>query len=82
VTVKLLRCLGDCEDLAIVEINEAKFGKRKYNRGQVVDGNWVFGGICRETKNIFLIKVEKRDKETLIPLIEKYVVKGSTIITD
>ena len=26
--------------------------------------------------------MEKRDKETLIPLIEKYVVKGSTIITD
>ena len=26
--------------------------------------------------------MEKRDKETLIPLIEKYVEKGSTIITD
>ena len=65
-----------------VEIDEAKFGKRKYNRGRVVEGNWVFGGICRETKSIFLVKVEKRDKETLIPLIEKYIEKGSIIISD
>ncbi|CAG2189290.1 unnamed protein product [Mytilus edulis] len=57
----------------IVEIDEAKFGKRKYNRGRVVDGNWVLGGICRETKEIFLMKVDKRDKDTLIPIIEQYV---------
>ena len=27
----------------IVEIDELKFGRRKYNRGRVVDGHWVFG---------------------------------------
>ena len=32
----------------IVEIDEAKFGKWKYNRGRVVDGNWVLGGIYRD----------------------------------
>jgi len=66
----------------IVEIDEAKFGKRKYNRGRVVDGNWVLGGICRENKQVFLQVVGKRDKQTLLPIIEKYVEKGKTIMTD
>ncbi|CAG2250621.1 unnamed protein product [Mytilus edulis] len=46
----------------MVEIDEAKFGKRKYNRGRVVDRNWVLGGICRETKEMFLMKVEREIK--------------------
>ena len=29
----------------VVEVDESKFGKRKYNRGSKVDGCWVFGGI-------------------------------------
>ena len=31
---------------------------------------------------MFLEKVERRNKETLIPIIEKYVAKGTNIITD
>lgn len=27
-----------------VQIDESKFGKRKYHRGHHVDGVWVFGG--------------------------------------
>ena len=65
-----------------VEIDGAKFGKHKYNRGKVVEGNWVLGGTCRETKEIFVMKVEKRDKDTLIPINEKYVEIESTIISD
>jgi len=66
----------------IVEIDKAKFGKRKYNRGRIVDGTWVLGGICRETREIFLKTVEKRDKKTLLPIIQEYVEPGSIIITD
>ncbi|KAB0801580.1 hypothetical protein PPYR_03766, partial [Photinus pyralis] len=37
-----------------VEIDEAKRGKRKYNRGRRIEGQWVFGGIERGSKNCFL----------------------------
>jgi len=36
-----------------VEIDESKSGKRKYNKGRLVECQWVVDGICRETKYIF-----------------------------
>lgn len=33
----------------IMEIDESKFGKRKYSVGRIAEGQWVFDGICRET---------------------------------
>jgi IS1 family transposase len=38
--------------------------------------------VYAEKQSVFLVKVGKRDKETSIPIIEQYVEKGSTIITD
>jgi len=49
----------------VIEIDEYKFGRRKYNREHRVDGQWIFGGVQRETGSCFLIPVEKRDKDTL-----------------
>ncbi|KAK4290150.1 hypothetical protein Pmani_036937 [Petrolisthes manimaculis] len=66
----------------IVEIDESKFGKRKYNVGRIVEGQWVFGGICRETKSTFLVPVEKRDKDTLLQIIKDKIEPGSIIISD
>lgn len=66
----------------IVEIDESKMGKRKYHRGHYVEGQWVFGGVDRLTGKCFLVPVEKRDAATLVPLIEQYVEKGTTIISD
>ena len=56
---------------SIVEIDESKFGKRKYHRGHRVEGQWVFGGYERETGKSFLVPVERRDAETLLPIILK-----------
>ena len=66
-----------------VEIDESKFGKRKYYRGHKVDGKWVFGG--RETydkSKIFMVPVENRKAKTLLPLIEQWIQKGSIIHSD
>lgn len=43
-----------------VEIDESKFGRRKYWRGHRVEGCWVFGGIERESGHVFMEVVEKR----------------------
>lgn len=66
----------------VVEIDESKFGKRKYHVGRRVDGVWVFGGVERETQKRFIVPVEKRDAATLLPLCQKYILPGTTIHSD
>ena len=70
-------------DGIVVEIDESKFGKRKYHRGKHVDRVWVFGAIEGDNKsNCFFFVVPDRSADTLIPLITKYIRRGSTIISD
>ena len=66
-----------------VEIDESKFGKRKYYRGHRVEGQWVFGG--REKNNhskVFMVPVENRKQATLLPIIQKWISPGSIIHSD
>jgi transposase-like protein len=65
-----------------VEIDESKFGRRKYNRGRWQEGHWVFGGIERITGKSFLVEVQKRDANTLLPIIMQYIRPGSVIYSD
>ena len=50
----------------IVEIDESKFGNRKYNRGHRVEGVWVVGGVERTKKRAMFVEVvSDRTAETL-----------------
>jgi transposase-like protein len=66
----------------IVEIDEAKIGKRKYNRGRYIEGQWVFGGIERDTRNFFIVPVPDRTANTLLEIIKEWIHPGTTIISD
>ena len=48
-----------------VEMDKSKFGRMKYHQGRVIEGQWVFCGISRETKACLLVPVERRDKDML-----------------
>jgi hypothetical protein len=45
-------------------------------------GIWVFGGICRETRDAFIVEVPNRDSQTLTFAIEQHVEPGTHIISD
>jgi hypothetical protein len=48
-----------------VEIYKSNFGWHKYHRGHPVKGQWVFGGIKRESGKTFLVPVLDRTADTL-----------------
>lgn len=66
----------------IVEIDESAWTKRKYNRGRQVSNQWVFGGIDRDTRECFAVLVDQRDANTLIPIIQQFILPGTTIFSD
>ena len=68
----------------VIEIDESKFGKRKYHVGRRVLGKWILGGYCRTTGECFLVECpnNKRDHHTLIRLIKQHVLPGTIILTD
>ena len=54
----------------VVEIDEAKFGRRKDNKGRIIDGQWILGGVERgDISKCFYVLVPNRTKETLQSVI-------------
>ena len=57
----------------VVEVDATKIGSRKYHRGRVVDGTWVFGLVQRGSGR-FRLEVcpdNKRNKKTMLGRIIK-----------
>nr|XP_034194197.1 uncharacterized protein LOC117610669 [Osmia lignaria] len=55
------------------------------NRGALVaaaTGKWVFGGYERGSKKVFIVAVENRKAQTLLNVIKKWILPGTTIISN
>ena len=66
-----------------MEIDESKFGKRKFHRGHNIEGVWVIGMVEKiNQRRVVFAVVEKRDRLIFNYLVKKYVVKVSIIYTD
>ena len=65
-----------------VEIDESKFFHRKYHRGQWREGHWVFEAVERRTRRCFLVEVPDRTAATLEPIIRRWILPGTHIISD
>jgi len=69
----------------IVEIDECKVGRRKYERGRIIEGSWILGMIHRGNPANYQLEIcpnNKRDKDTLLVLIQKHVTPGTEIHTN
>ncbi|KAJ8956975.1 hypothetical protein NQ318_012139 [Aromia moschata] len=74
--------LGGAQD--VVEVDEIRLFKRKHNVGRLNEWRhiWVLGGISRTTKKVFGIIVERRDADTLLPILQQCIDGDSYICTD
>jgi hypothetical protein len=79
----------DTEDLTfgrpgvIVEVDESKFGKRKYNRGKHVEGTWVIGGIERTGAGRFFVEApEQKDPATIYNVLSRRLKDGTIPYSD
>jgi len=61
---------------ALCEDDEKKIGRRKNNCVRIIEGQWVFGGIDRETGDFFIVPVEDRSKDTLLHLSKTRTLPG------
>ena len=69
-----------------VEVDETHLYKEKktsaFHRSYSTKSVWLFGMRNRDKSSFIILPVYCRNKETLIPIIEKYIKKGSTIYSD
>ena len=66
----------------VVDIDESKFGKRKFNRGHNVEDQWVFGGVARGSGKVFVVAVLDRFQKTLLLVIKEWIKPGTSAFSD
>lgn len=67
----------------VVEVDESHLFTPKYHRGRRMRrALWVFGGISRLTKKQFIVQIDRKDRNTLFPLMRQHIARGSFIMTD
>jgi len=71
-----------CGPNKTVQIDESKFGRPRYHKGHPVKGQWVFGGVERESGETFLVPVKDRTAGTLMAIIGDWIEPGTTVISD
>ena len=54
----------------------------KNNVGRVLPTQWVFGGICRQTRETFIVPVQDKTAETLLAVVRAKIAVGSTVMSD
>ncbi|KAL3094362.1 hypothetical protein niasHT_029259 [Heterodera trifolii] len=69
---------------SIVQLDESKFGKRKFNRGRRIEGHWVIGMIENDSEDFRVVVCPDnvRSADVLLPIIQKHVAVGTEIHTD
>ena len=66
----------------VVEIDKSLFCRLKNHVGHHRENIWVLGGCEQARKRGFLVRVDRRDAATLLPIIEQWVAPGSIMWTD
>ena len=77
-----LAAIDDTGAPIVVQIDESKYFHRKYHRGQWREGHWLFGAIERNSEKCCLVEVRDRRRETLEPIIQRWILPRSRIISD
>ena len=67
------------ESGCIVEIDESLFTKRTNSSGGLLPQQWVFGGICKQTKDLFIVTVPNTTGSTLLDKMIENIADGMTI---
>jgi len=65
-----------------VEVDEGMFVRRNRYSRSTAEEIGVIGGICKETKEYFMVQVKESNALALVKALEKWVKPGTTIVGD